>query len=483
MDVEEGYNERDDFSNCKYLKSENFIYGTAICAAQTEGALEQRGNSIWDSFCNIPGNIKDGSNLDVTCDFYNRYKEDIQIMKKLGYKNLRLSISWPRIMKDGKTVSEEGVQFYTDLFNELIQNDITPYVTLYHWDYPLELYQEYRGWLHPQSITDFKNYAKVCFQRFPQINTWLTHNEMWCVAILGYTTGEQAPGFRKNPGNAPYIVAHNLLLSHGKVVKHYRKYYKGKIGLTLNSNMWIPITNDPEDIEASRRAMDFMFGWFYNVLINGDYPQVMKDRVGDRLPKFTEEEKKLLKGSIDFTGINYYNSLICGQTTFIRFMSNVYRFLGMRDFFTMIMKDHYYTDMNVMCFRDPGETTQMGWNIHPEGLYLLVKYIYNNYDVIGDVFIFENGIATEDDSKRIKFVRSHLTEIVKLNKDGYKVKGYFYWSLISNWEWAYGYTVDFGMIGCDTETQERTIRNSAIWYSDYIRGDCSSSEKCLGCED
>lgn len=476
MDINEDNNsdseEGNDFSNCRYLKSKNFILGTAICAAQTEGSRYERGDSIWDAFCSIPGNIRDGSNLDITCDFHNRYKQDIQTMVKLGYKHLRLSISWPRIMKDGRSVNQEGIDFYNELFNELIKNDITPYVTLYHWDYPLYLYQEYRGWLDRQSIKDFFNYAKVCFQSFPQIKFWITHNEPWCVSILGYTTGEQAPGYRKDPGYAPYIVAHNLLLSHGKVVKYYRQNYDGKIGLTLNTNMWIPITNHPEDVEAANRAMDFMFGWFYNVLINGDYPETMKQRVGDRLPKFTEKQKQLLKGSIDFTGLNYYNSLVCGKTTFIRFIANVYQFLGMRDFFTMVMKDHYYTDMNVMCFRDPGETTQMGWNIHPEGLYLLIKYIYDNYNVKGSVYIFENGIATENDQKRIQFVRSHLDELVKAKKDGYDIQGYFYWSLISNWEWAYGYTVDFGLIGCDFETQQRTIKDSALWYSKYIAGEC-----------
>jgi len=298
-----------DSENSKYLRSKNFLFGTAIAAAQNEGNPSTRGQSVWDAFAEIPGNIKDGSNGSVACDFYNRYKEDIQLMKKLGYKNLRLSISWCRILPDGETISEEGIKFYNDLFNELLDNGIEPCVTLNHWDMPQCLFSSYKGWLDKKAIKDFINYAKICFKSFQQIKFWLTHNEPWCI-MISYTTGEQAPGYREAPGYAPYIVAHNLLLSHAYTVKHYRKYYSGKIGICLNTNWWAPITTHPVDVDASNRALQFMFGLFYEPIMLGDYPAVVKEIVGERLPVFTEEQKKVVKGSTDFTGINYYTSII-----------------------------------------------------------------------------------------------------------------------------------------------------------------------------
>lgn len=468
-----------DIQSSQYLKSKDFIYGVSISAAQNEGAIESRSESVWDAFASIPGNIRDGSNGSVACDFYNNPQRDIQLMKKIGLKHFRLSISWARIIKQNNEINQEGIDYYNNLFNELIENGITPCVTLNHWDMPLFLYQEYGGWMSRRAVKDFLFYAKLCFRNFPQVKFWITHNEPWCV-MISYTTGDQAPGYRERPGHAPYIVAHHLLLSHAYVVKHYRKHYQsvenvnrdngGKIGICLNTNWWQSVTSHPADVEAAKRAMQFMFGLFYEPLMLGDYPQVVREIVGDRLPKFTEKEKEIVKGSIDFTGLNYYTSLYCGQTTFTRFVANVYRFLGMRDFFAIMFKKHYYSDMNVMAFKEPGEVTSTGWGIHPAGLYQLIKYCYDNYEVKGGIYIFENGMATEDDEKRIHFIRDHLYEIYRANKDGYDVRGYYYWTWTSNWEWQLGYTVDFGLVSCDVHTQERKLKKSAYYYSMYSQG-------------
>ncbi len=283
----------------------DFVWGTATSAYQIEGGyLESgKGPSIWDAFCTIPGKIQNGDTGNVACDHFHKFKNDIKLLKELGVNSYRLSLSWSRIMPEGKnTINEEGVNFYNEIIDELLENNITPWVTLYHWDLPLALQLEDDGWLGESIIDYFVEYADVCFKRFgDRVKNWITLNEPWVVAILGYGHGVFAPG--RVSEVEPYKVAHNLLLAHAYAVDHYRTNYSsqnGSIGITNNCDWREPLTDSKSDIDASQRALEFFLGWFADPIYLGDYPQVMKERIGEKLPEFTKKEKELLKGSSDF---------------------------------------------------------------------------------------------------------------------------------------------------------------------------------------
>ncbi|ETO70016.1 hypothetical protein F444_13472 [Phytophthora nicotianae P1976] len=301
---------------------EGFMWGTATASYQVEGFVNEdgRGDSIWDAFSRTPGKVANGETGEKAVDHYHRYKEDVQLMKNMGLKAYRFSIAWPRIIPAGiGKVNEEGVEFYNNLINELLARDITPLVTLYHWDLPLALQTEYDGWLGGKFVQNtFAQYARVCFQRFgDRVKNWITLNEPWCSAILGYGSGVHAPGRKNKPQTEAYLAAHNLLLAHARTVEVYRNEFqavqKGRIGITLDCDWREPApTDDPvqkvKNHEAAERSMLFWLGLFADPVFKGDYPQVMRDRCGLRLPKFTEEEKKLLKGSSDFFGLNHYGT-------------------------------------------------------------------------------------------------------------------------------------------------------------------------------
>ncbi|MQL85355.1 hypothetical protein Taro_017865 [Colocasia esculenta] len=331
-----------------------FVFGTASSAYQFEGAVKEdgRGPSVWDTFAHSSGKILDSSNADVAIDQYHRFAEDVQLMADMGMDAYRFSISWSRIYpskQSGSTSSSEyfyvcyrfqivsiksqnygsgavnqaGINHYNNLINALLAKGIQPYVTLYHWDLPQALEDKYNGWLDRQIINDFANYAETCFKEFgDRVKHWITFNEPHTFSIQGYDVGLHAPGrcsillhlFCRggNSATEPYIVAHNVLLSHATAAYIYRTKYKaaqqGSVGISFDVMWYVPETNTPEDIEATQRAQDFQFGWFMDPLFFGDYPSSMRTRVGDRLPKFTAPEASLVKGSLDFVGINHYTT-------------------------------------------------------------------------------------------------------------------------------------------------------------------------------
>lgn len=448
---------------------EGFLWGSATSAYQIEGAhdIDGKGPSIWDAFTQIPGRIDQFDNGNRAIDHYHKYKEDIALMKSQGFQAYRFSISWPRVMPEGKgQVNEKGIDFYSRLIDELIANDIQPWVTLYHWDLPLALQLEEDGWLNPDISDYFADYARLCYERFgDRVKHWITLNEPWVVSILGYGQGRFAPG--RASLSEPYLAAHHLLVSHAKAVKVYREEFshqKGTIGITNNCDWREPLTGQQADIDAAQRALEFFLAWFADPVYKGDYPQVMKERLGSRLPEFSKEEKLLLQGSSDFFGLNHYTTMYAsdgkGQVR-----DDIKGNGGISE------------DQDVALSRsDDWEYTAMEWAVVPWGCRKLLEWISDRYDR-PDIYITENGFAchdevslgkVDDSQTRKKFYNAYLCACHKAIEHGVSLKGYFAWSMFDNFEWADGYKSRFGINYVNYETLERIPKESAKWFKEVI---------------
>ncbi|XP_058070349.1 beta-glucosidase 6 [Magnolia sinica] len=479
--VSEGISRR-DFPN-------GFVFGTASSAYQYEGAVKEdgRGSTVWDGFAHSFGKVIDFSNADVAVDQYHRYTEDIQLMKDMGMDAYRFSIAWSRIFPNGTgQINQAGVDHYNNLINALIAKGIEPYVTLYHWDLPQALADKYNGWVNHQIIKDFANYAETCFQKFgDRVKHWITFNEPHTFAIQGYDVGLQAPGrcsillrlfcSAGNSATEPYLVGHNVLLSHGTVVEIYRTKYKpkqkGTLGISLDVMWFEPMTNTPADIDAAQRAQDFQFGWFMDPLFFGDYPTSMRNRVGNRLPRFSAAEAALIKGSLDFVGVNHYTTYYAKQNS--------------TDIIGVLLNDTLADSGAVtLPFKGTnaiGDRASSIWlYIVPRGIRSLMNYIKNKYGN-PPVFITENGmddsnnpfISIKDalkDEKRIKYHNDYLSNLsASIRTDGCDVKGYFVWSLLDNWEWAAGYTSRFGLYFVDYKDKlKRYPKDSVQWFKTLL---------------
>jgi beta-galactosidase len=448
----------------------DFIWGTSTSAYQIEGAWNKdgKGPSVWDAYCTIPGKVVNGETAQVTCDHYHRYKEDVQLLKKLGIKVYRFSISWSRVMPTGRgEVNEMGLQFYSDLVDELLANGIEPWAALSHFDHPLALEFELDGWLNPQMADHFADYARVCFDRLgDRIKHWITFNEAWVVAIFGYGLGVVAPG--KVSNSLPYLAGHHLLIAHAKAYRVYDQEFRhkqnGQIGITNNCDWREPFTDSPEDRAAAQRALEFYFGWFTDPVFFGKYPQSMVERVGDRLPKFTPEEQELLKGSTDFVGLNHYNTFIVADAGGKSVPPFPYANSGIVE------------DQDIQVTTNPDwEVTDMQWPVVPEGIYKLLKWIDERYNH-PVIYITENGCAVGDrlengevnDQRRINYFKGYISNCHRAIQEGVDVRGYFVWSLMDNFEWALGYQMRFGLVYIKPGTLERVLKASALWYKDVM---------------
>ena len=449
---------------------DHFTWGGATSAYQIEGAWNAggKGPSIWDVFCMIPGKIHNGDTGNVACDHYHRIEEDIALMKQIGLKAYRFSISWPRILPAGRgEVNEEGIDFYNKLIDQLLDAGIEPWVTLYHWDLPAALEFEIGGWLGEEISDVFANYADVCFSRFgDRVKNWITINEPWVVAILGYGLGVFAPGRTSN--TAPYLAGHNLLKAHAKAVRVYREKYqgvqKGQIGITNNCDWREPLTESAADREAAERALEFFLAWFADPIYKGDYPECMKARLGDRLPKITAADRELLLGSSDFFGLNHYTTMYAADASEGVTAGNVYGNGGLSE------------DQDVSLSVSPDwSLTDMQWAIVPWGCRKLLEWIARRYDN-PPVYITENGCAFDDllengqvhDQSRIDFFEGYLSEMHQAIQNGVDMRGYFIWSLLDNFEWASGYSKKFGITWIEPDTLGRIPKDSALWYSTVI---------------
>uniref|UniRef100_A0A2N9F884 Beta-glucosidase n=1 Tax=Fagus sylvatica TaxID=28930 RepID=A0A2N9F884_FAGSY len=418
-----------------------FIFGAGSAAYQSEGAAfkDGKGLNIWDSFTREQsGKIADGSNGDVAEDIYHRYKEDIQLVKKIGLDSFRFSISWSRLLPKGKVsggVNPKAVIFYNNLINELLSNGIKPFVTLLHFDTPLALQDEYGGFLSPNIVEDYVGYVNFCFKTFgDRVKHWVTMNEPNGWTIYGYSSGTFAPGrcssyagncTAGNSATEPYIVAHHLLLAHASAVKLYRDkykpYQKGEIGITIVTHWFMPKYQTSASIKAASRALFLL--WFAHPITFGDYPESMKVVVNNRLPKFTDAQSKLLKGSIDFLSVNYYTSNYAESAP----LAN---------------------GVNVTYVTDRATTlTRMA-------------------DANNSSLPIQDALK---DSLRIRYHYGHLSYLLKAIKEGVNVKGYYVWSFLDDFEWDAGYTVRFGLTYIDFKNNlKRYLKYSAYWFKMFL---------------
>ena len=451
------------------MKGNDFIWGTATSSYQIEGAIREggRGESIWDVFCREPGRIKDGSDGSVACDHYHRFHEDVELIAGLGCNGYRFSLSWPRILPAGTgKVNPEGIAFYDRLIDDLLAHGITPFVTLYHWDLPAAC--KY-GWLNRDTAKAFGEYAKVCFDAFgDRVRNWMTLNESWCSAVLGYGLNVFAPGLQDS--RLPYIAAHNLMLAHGFAVRKFREGgYAGEIGIANNCDWREPLTQDPLDQEASERALQFFYGWYTDPLFTGEYPEMMRSRLGKSLPEFSAEEKEMLIGSADFLGLNHYTSSYVSGHPPKDEGKEVVGNGGLSD------------DQGVYLIPVPGaQKTDMGWAIVPWGLRKLLNWIAKRYRDT-PIYITENGCAApepdegsaKNDIMRQKYLQDYISEALKArDEDKVDLRGYFCWSLLDNFEWTSGYLRRFGLVRCSPDKLDRIPKGAYYTYRDMIRKSC-----------
>ncbi|PIN20653.1 Beta-glucosidase, lactase phlorizinhydrolase [Handroanthus impetiginosus] len=499
---------------------QGFVFGTGTGAYQVEGAaaVGGKGPSVWDSFTlRTPGRIADGSNGNVAVDMYNRFKEDIRTMKAMGFDAYRFSISWPRILPGGRCsagINRKGIDYYNDLIDTIIAHGMQPYVTLFHWDLPDILEKEYNGFLSKNIVSDFCEFVELCFWEFgDRVKRWTTINEPWTYALNGYVRGVFPPGKvsspphrvlkklpahrsiqhpnatvpitrsysdvkydKSDPAKDVYIVARNLLLAHAAAVHLYRTkfevFQKGQIGIVLCSHWHVPLDeNSDEDKAAVRRAVDFMLGWFLDPVLYGRYPQNMIDFVPpENLAPFTHLESQMLKGSIDYVGINYYT------TNYVSYDPNP-EGVG----YDADQKLEFHVDRNGKPIGDPSGSTWL--YIVPWGIYEHLVYLKKTYPNIPPIYITENGVSDKNDFKltakaacvdptRTKYHQDHLAYLLKaINEAKVDVKGYFVWSWCDNFEWVEGYMARFGIIYIDyMNNRTRHAKNSAVWFAQFLKG-------------
>lgn len=442
----------------------DFIWGGATASYQVEGAAYEdgKGLNIWDIFCKDGGHIYENQTGDAACDQYHRYKEDVAIMKELGLKAYRFSVNWARILPEGiGKVNEKGLAYYDNLVNCLIENGIEPYMTLYHWDLPYALHQR-GGWLNPQSPEWFYEYAKLMAAHFSdRVSHFFTFNEPQCTVGLGYVTGEHAPGLKVGPYDC-FSIWHNVLKAHGRGVQAIREaaVRPVEIGMAPCGALYYPATDSKEDIEAARkanfslheadiRAVSWDVAFCADPVFLGQYPEDIMKSFGQYFPKNAEKDLELISQPLDFYGQNMYNAV-------------------------PVRADENGNPVRVDRYQGFPKTA-IQWPVTPEVLYWAPKFLYERYQK--PFYVTENGMSSHDwvsldgkvhDASRVDFMHRYLREFKKAAADGVDLRGYFAWSLMDNFEWAYGYSERFGMVYVDYQTQKRTVKDSGLFYKNVI---------------
>ena len=441
----------------------DFMWGAASASYQLEGGYKDdgKGLNIWDVYTNCCSAsekrfVRYNETGNEACDHYHRYKEDIALMKEMGIKNYRFSISWTRILPDGTgKVNEAGIRFYSDLVDELLRNGITPLVTLFHWDYPYKLHQR-GGWMNPDSSDWFAEYAGVVVDALSdRVKYWMTLNEPQVFIGLGYFAGNHAPFLRMHSCDITQMT-HNVLLAHGKAVKVIRERAKLKptVGFAFATAVYDPVDESPEAVEAARKkSFDFdrwnyIFtpGWWADPIFFGKYNERGYELFGDDMPEIKDGDMEIISQPVDFYGVNLYDSR--ANRSAEGYPENCY---------TGIPR------------------TSLDWPVTPQTLYWSPKFLYERYGV--PVMVTENGLANNDwvsldgrvhDTQRQDFTHRYLRELKRAADEGIDILGYFHWSVMDNFEWNEGYDKRFGLVYIDYRTQERVIKDSAFWYKEVM---------------
>jgi beta-glucosidase len=426
----------------------SFTWGVATSAFQIEGASQAdgKGPSIWDTFSHTPGRIIDGSNGDIACDHYHRYQEDVGLMAGLGVDAYRFSMAWSRVQPQGKGAwNEAGWTFYSNLLDELAAKNIDAHVTLYHWDLPQGL-QDEGGWLNRETAYHFAEYAAEVARRFGnRVKTIATHNEPWCTANLGYGNAQFAPGVADVKQSVQ--VSHHLLLSHGLAMRAMRAVNAScQLGIVLNQWTADAATDSQADRDMAEWEYARSVQWFMEPIFKGRYPAYALKGHGANAPVVEAGDMDIIQGPLDFLGVNYYFRAYCSA------------------------EDPPRKPEGKLGFTD------MGWEIYPQGLTELLVKLNGEYE-LPPIFITENGMANPDavvdgavpDAARIDYVQRHLAALQAAMDEGVNVAGYFLWSLMDNFEWNSGYAKRFGIIHVDYATQQRTLKDSAHWYREFIK--------------
>jgi beta-glucosidase len=438
----------------KVIFPEKFLWGSATASYQIEGGwnAEGKGASIWDTFTHQTGKIFENQNADVTCDHYHLWKEDIKLMKQLGLKAYRFSTSWSRVLPEGVgNVNQAGLDFYDRLVDELVKNEIEPFLTLYHWDLPQSL-QDKGGWANRDIANWFVEYTALMVEKFSdRVKYWATLNEPMIVVGAGHLFGEHAPGIQDI--NATLATAHHLLLSHGKAVDIIRNNSRGKteVGIVLSLSAIQPASKKEEDQLAAKKADSFINRTMLDPIFRGEYPEDLVLQLGGLFPAIESEDMKIISTPLDFLGINYYTR-------------------------NVVFHDPNIPLLEFSEARPEGNPYSQMWEVYPEGLYEVIDRVWKDSRP-EKIFITENGICVADapdldqkvrDPRRIQYIQDHLIQVSKAIKNGIPVNGYFVWSLMDNFEWAYGYNYRFGIIHVDFATQKRLIKDSGWWYKKII---------------
>ena len=418
---------------------------------------EGRGQTIWDRFCATPGRVHGGHSGETACDHYHRWREDVALMRELGLRSYRFSVAWARIFPDGSgRLNPGGLDFYQRLVDELAAAGIVSIATLYHWDLPQAL-QDRGGWEARDTAYRFADYAAVLFGRLgDRVRLWVTHNEPYVAAFLGYKTGEHAPGFQDEAKAVQ--VAHHLLLSHALAVKVYREHRGngGKIGISLDLPFVEAASDHPEDRAAADLFDACHSRWFLDPVFCGRYPEELLETYRRRhgAPRMQAGDLEAFAAApIDFLGVNYY-------------FRQVVRRPEHRGELFEVTQAHY----------PGGSFTSMGWEIWPDGLYRMLTRLHREYGQ-PELIVTENGAAFPDDRRhdgriddqdRVEYLRAHFTAAGRAMAEGVRLRGYQVWSLLDNFEWAFGYDRRFGLVHVDYPTQKRTPKSSALWYRGVI---------------
>jgi beta-glucosidase len=436
----------------------DFRWGCSTSSYQIEGGAteDERGESIWDRFCNAPGRIRDGSSGAVACDHYHRWPQDLDIAQNLGTNAYRFSIAWPRIFANGRgrTPNQKGLDFYSRLVDGMLEHGLEPWVTLYHWDLPQAL-QDQGGWVNRDTVDAFVEYTDVVSRHLgDRIKHWITHNEPWCTAFNGNFEGVHAPGIKDF--KTALQVSHHVLLSHGKAIAVIRRNVpNARVGAALSLHPLKPASDSAADLAATKRHDGLRNRWFLDPLYGKGYPSDIWSILGENAPQVNEGDLDAIATPTDFLGVNYYFPEIVADAPGQGVMS------------TRIVESS-----NV-------ERTAFGWEVSPEGMVALLSRVARDY-APAEIYLTENGSTYDDvvdqagnvnDFQRQNYLIRHLKAARQCVQQGLPLKGYFAWSLLDNFEWAEGYIRRFGLTHIDFETQERRLKASGKWYRNFLQGD------------